>query len=216
MSKTRKRCAYCGEENATDDEHVFPKSLYPESKRRPGLQLLTVPACKKCNMSWQDDETHFRNMLVVAGKPNAPRLELWDSTVFRSFEKKEDGQRRMKDLIGQFEEIIVDGEVRHKIYPAKDERVVRVMRKIVRGLCHHHELATAVTEKRIWVDVWRYPIQSEFYEAMTCDHREPDIVEYCYSTINSHEIETAWLITFFNVVPFIALVSIKENGFVDR
>ena len=61
MSKGR--CVYCGDPADTMD-HVFPSCLYPCSKRDTNLQLLTVPACSKCNEEWSKDEGHFRDVLL--------------------------------------------------------------------------------------------------------------------------------------------------------
>jgi hypothetical protein len=74
-------CAYCGYRVATDREHVFPKSLYPESKASSRVQRLTIPSCNECNNGWSDDEAHFRNVLALAGEPNDSRRELWETKI---------------------------------------------------------------------------------------------------------------------------------------
>jgi len=65
-----KSCAYCGDP-ANQKEHVIPKWLYPKSKSKSKLQRLTVPACNKCNKSLANDEAHFCNMLLLAGKKSS-------------------------------------------------------------------------------------------------------------------------------------------------
>lgn len=207
-------CAYCGKPVVKrDKEHVFPRCLYPPSKGNSKVQRLTIPACRDCNKGWADDEAHFRNMLVLAGEPNAARRELWEKTTLRSFDEV-DGSRRVNDLIVRMKPVMVANAERHMIFPGEDERVMRVVRKIVRGLCHYHNVMLSVSDQRVWTDVLKYVISREFLEQMSHHHREQDIVEYRYQVLNEEGINSAWLITFFERVTFIGLVSISENGFV--
>jgi hypothetical protein len=158
-------CSYCGEHIATDNEHVFPRNLYPISKAQSRVQRLTIPSCNECNNGWSDDEVHFRNILALAGEPNDARRELWQTTIRRSFEKL-DGARRLKDLIETLRPVEINGEKRHKVYPGQDDRVIRVVKKIIRGLCHHHGVMSAVSDQRVWVDVLKYHISEEFLSQM--------------------------------------------------
>lgn len=204
-------CSYCGERIATDNEHVFPRNLYPTSKVKSRVQRLTIPSCNDCNKGWSDDETHFRNVLALAGEPNEARRELWETTIRRSFEKI-DGARRLRDLIECMRPVEINGEIRHKVYPAQDDRVVRIVKKIIRGLCHHHRVMSAVSEGRVWIDILKYPIPDDFLSQMTYDHREQDIAEYQYQVLCESGIHSAWLITFFQRVTFIGMVSLSEDG----
>jgi len=205
-------CAYCGKPVAKrEKEHVFPKCLYPPSKGKSRVQRLTIPACRDCNSGWADDEAHFRNMLALAGDPNAARRELWETTILRSFNEV-DGSKRVSDLIVRMKPAKVAGSERHMVFPGEDERVMRVVRKIIRGLCHYHNVMSPVSEQRVWADVLRYAIPQEFLEQMSYYHREPDIVEYRYQVLNEEGINSAWLLTFFEQVTFIGIVFIPESG----
>ena len=208
---TATMCSYCGERLATDNEHVFPRNLYPDSKAQSRVQRLTIPSCNGCNKGWSDDEAHFRNVLALAGEPNEARRELWETTVRRSFEKI-DGARRLRDLVETMHPVEINGGPRHKVYPGQDDRVVRIVKKVVRGLCHHHRVMSAVSERRVWVDVLKYRIAEEFLSQMTYEHREQDIAEYRYQVLREAGIHSAWLITFFQRVTFIGIVSLSEDG----
>ncbi|MEK6675633.1 MAG: hypothetical protein AABZ47_08270 [Planctomycetota bacterium] len=90
--------------------------------------------------------------------------------------------------------------------------MVRVVKKVVRGLSHHHNILSGVPESRVWVDVMKYRMPDEFLVQMEYAHRERDIAEYRYSIIEEVGIQSAWLMTFFERVTFIGIVSSAEGG----
>jgi len=205
--KKEKLCAYCGKP-ASDREHVFPKCLYPPSKSKSKIQRLTIPACNECNNGWANDEAQFKNMMVLAGGLGGTANELWES-VQRSF-KKSDGKRRLKDIISQFKPV---GGNNYKIYPGQDEGVIRIVKKVIRGLSHHYEIMTAVPESLVWVDILKFPIPEKFLDEMIWNHKEEDIVKYGYQILNDYEnnIHSAWTITFLGRVRFIGAVFFRKQ-----
>lgn len=204
---SRSTCIYCGlSVRKADREHVVPRCLYPNSKSLSTVQRLTVSACRECNGSWSDDEAHFRNVMLIAGEPNAPVKELWETSARRSF-RKVDGRKRILDLYSQMQPVETGEGPRHKVFPAKDERVMRIIRKITRGLCHHHDVMSTVTDQQVTSDVLKFPIQREFIEEMAYHHLEKDVFEYRYKVIDEPEIHSAWLLTFFERTTFITMVS---------
>lgn len=210
-SMKEKPCAYCGKSFAKlDHEHVFSRCLYPASKNDSRVQRLTIPACNECNKGWSDDEAHFRNMLNLSGEPNPTRQELWP-TILRSFYEI-DGHRRVNDIFAQMRMVNTAEGERYMIFPGKDERVLRVMRKIIRGLSYYHGFSSPISDKRIWVDVMQFIVPQEFLDQMKYHHREPDIAEYRFQILNEEGINSAWLISFFQRVSFIGFVSMSETG----
>lgn len=207
-------CAYCGKPVANPErEHVFPKCLYPLSKSQSKVQRLTVPSCRDCNRGWARDEAHFRNVLVISGEaPNAARQELWVTSIRRSFDEV-DGTRRVKDLVARMKPVTVAGRERHMIFPGQDKQVMRVIRKVIRGLCYHHNVLSPVSDQRVWADVLKYIVPQEFFDQMGYDHREQEIAQYRWQILNEDGINSVWLITFFERVTFIGLVSMSERGF---
>src|ERR1041385_3116300 len=192
----KKKCAYCGEQEADTVDHVIPRALYPKSIGS-SVQRLTVPCCEACNKSWSDDEVHFRTMLTLAGEPNAVATELWTSKVTRSF-RKADGKRRFLDLWANMEAVQTPAGERHKIYPASDPRFLRVLRKIVRGL-HYHELGSRVPDEMAGADLLRYEVPQEINEAMPRYHFRSDVFEYQFETFDRFPdvpMSSGWLLTF--------------------
>jgi 5-methylcytosine-specific restriction endonuclease McrA len=68
MSEAKqKSCAYCHATDDLTDDHIPPQNLFP--KPRPSnLNLITVPACRKCNGSASKDDEYFRYCLCMCEK----------------------------------------------------------------------------------------------------------------------------------------------------
>ncbi len=196
----KRTCAYCGGV-ATTVDHVIPSCLYPPSKATSKVQRITVPACIPCNQSWVDDEPHFRSVLLMAGDATPVVRELWEGKTRRSFQQP-DGERRLRDLA---ELLKPEGE-RHKIFPAADPRFMRVLRKVIRGLSHHHQLLTPVPDEQVWADVQRYHVPDSLLEEMTRAHAEPDILEYRFSQPKWKGMNSTWHFRFFERTPFYAAI----------
>lgn len=178
------------------------------------MQRITVPACRSCNNSWADDEAHFRNVLLVAGEPNAAVDELWRTKARSSFEKV-DGHRRLRDLAKGMVPVTVAGQQRWMIYPGRDDRVLRVVRKIIRGLSHHHSVDTAIPDSRVWADVFTISIPPGLTEVEQFHHREADILEYWFERCNdAEEVSSLWILRFFERLMFIGAV--RRHGERER
>jgi hypothetical protein len=200
-------CAYCGIAGVPlGRDHVVPGCLYPPSKRAQGnLQLITVPACASCNGGYSDDEAHFRNVMLMAGDSNEAVQELWQKAQ-RSFDE-DDGERRVTELHRMMVPVKVAGEDRCMIFPGRDERVLRVVRKIVRGLAYHHSLGTAISENRVWTDVLKYPIPVGLLESVTLLRPEHDIFQYWFEATSNDEISSIWYLRFFDKRIFVASIA---------
>lgn len=201
------RCAYCGilarREDLTRD-HVLPRNMYPAANRAR-VNLLTVPSCERCNGGISDDEVTFRNVMLLAGDPNPAVRERWDNAQ-RSFDEC-DGRKRVTELSRMLVPVTVNGQERKMIFPARIPAVLRVVRKVVRGLAHYHDIGTAIPEERVSVDVLRYPIVPELIESATFHHRDPEIFEYWFQEISEDEISSIWLLKFFEKRTFVASIA---------
>jgi hypothetical protein len=187
-------------------DHVIPRALYPESKRTSKIQRITVPACQSCNSSWVDDEPHFRNILLISGVSTPIVDELWHGKTRRSFEQV-DGLRRRRDVAHRLVPVQMDGGERHKVYPADDPRFMRVLRKVIRGLSHHHKVLTTVSDRQLWADVQRFVVPPDLCVEMTAAHADADIIEYRWAVVPGDEfVHSCWLLKFFGRTSFIGVV----------
>ena len=208
----KKPCAYCGSTDTLREKgHVIPDCMYP-SDTHPRVQRPTVPECLECKKLWQEAENQFRDVMVIAGTPNSAVMEQWDGPVKRSFNKPSGG----KWLGALVEQMVVTKTTvgpRYIIYPANDPQVMLVIRKIIRGLCHYHGIATAVSDKRVWADVLKYHIPSYLKQNMKWFHVGPKLLEYAYEPTNDKElnIHSAWFLKFYEEREFVALVSLSDD-----
>ena len=197
-------CAYCARDACTDD-HVIPSELYPTSKNDSRVRRITVPACCRCNGDWSKDEPHFRNMLLISGERTPVVRELWEGPTQRSFTKV-DGSKRLRDLVTQMVPVQTSQGARYMVHPGHDERVMRIVRKVVRGLCHYHNLLSPVTDEQVWADVQKFEIAPEFLIEMTSAHVEDDVLQYRFGLIEDPDIHSGWLLQFFTRTPFLCIV----------
>jgi hypothetical protein len=182
---------------------VFPRSLYPDSL--PSAKRITVPECDRCKELWEDAEPHFRNVLLTIWNPEVAPTDSRTQKFWRSFDEK-DGYRRAKELANLFTPAIVAGQERSKIYPAKDERFSLIIRRIVRGLTHHHRLATAVSDDDVDCEVLQYVIPPAFEDDFTWQTVAPDFISYGYTSLVDEVVKYVWIIRFSKHIVFIGRV----------
>ncbi|ESY29548.1 hypothetical protein NKK48_00700 [Mesorhizobium sp. C386A] len=207
MSKRRPaRCALCGEVRLVTKEHVVPRGLYPSSKAGSRFQRIVIPTCATCNNGTADDDAHFRNVVTIAGDQNPAVTELWEGPITRSFGKA-DGRRRALDLLALMSPIEHETGERYMIYPGRDPRVLRIVRKIVRGLSYRHGLRWPVSDDEVFVDVLKTHIHEDLIASLNVAHAERDILNYRYGRIeDSPGIESGWLLRFYERTVFIGIV----------
>jgi hypothetical protein len=178
------------------------------------IQRPTVPECMACKKIWQDDEAHFRAIMLMAGEPNAAVIELWGGPVIGSFNKPS-GPRWLRDLYEQMVPVDTPTGPRHLVYPARDARVMNVIRKIVRGLCHYHHLGTAICDRRVCANVQLFEVpdlfRPEFVNHSLGDH----FCRYSYVDIREMgdgDLHSVWSIEFFGRTRFFGLVTADPEG----
>ena len=148
--------------------------------------------------------------MLIAGEPNEAVKELWADKAFPSFYKS-DGGRRVKDLLFQMQPTVVDGQSRFMVYPHKDMRVERVLRKIVRGLSSFHQIETAIDDKRVLIRPAIYNLPESIDISLADEHREEDILRYRFCTLPWEGISSFWVLTFFEQRTFYAIVEDRRD-----
>ncbi len=204
--RSERKCAYCGCSAAKfENEHVIPSALYPKSLKPTNIQRVTIKACTDCNRAYARDESHFRSVLSLSGEPNEAVHALWKNKVLRSFDQT-DGRQQVEALSRILKEVTHDGERRLAIYPAESDRVLRVVKKIARGLSCFHKIECGVDEARMSADVLRYAVPDNFTDDFEYEQREPSIVDYWYKKPSSGDPYSYWFLRFFQRTTFVATI----------
>ena len=120
-----KKCYWC-DNTATNVDHVPPKCLF----EKPHKYLIKVPACKKHNNCFSEDEEWFRNY-VLAVSFSKREIKMWADKAKRSIQRNSKLKNEMKlNLID-----INNGLTAIKF---SKKRANKVIEKIIRGLYFYH------------------------------------------------------------------------------
>lgn len=127
MERKNPQCLFCGRVSQTKD-HIPTKNLlerpYPNN-------LLTIPACDKCNKSFSLDEEYFLNVLVeISDNPALIAKKEPGGSVFKARERSKGLQYRIANSL-------VKGEDGKLYFQSDTDRIKRVIEKIAFGLYVH-------------------------------------------------------------------------------
>lgn len=143
------RCVFCGERCKPTSDHVPPKALFP--KPRP-QDLITVPACEKCNGSASEDDAEFKVAIGLQIDPRKGGLlkALVDST-HRTLRKSALGEKLFRDSKDVYVEI--DGMyVRSKSFLWNAKSHDRTTERIIRGL-YYKETGNILADLGVEIEV---------------------------------------------------------------
>ncbi len=211
-----KLCTYC-DEPATTDEHVPPRLLF--AKPRPNL--VTVPACARCNGGFSLDDEYFR--LVVALEETAgahPGAAAVRDAVLRSLQNpnKLGYRRAFLNTLRDMERLSDAGPYlgRAASYAVDLERVKRVIARTTRGLFLHHLGRRLPLGCKVTAYVPRFirpapEVQTTLLELVNATHANPlqtigeDAFRYRYSVAVDEENTSAWVFAIYEATTFLAL-----------
>jgi len=141
MSAVVPICVYCTSAPGSTSDHVPPRSFFP--KPRPN-DLITVPACLKCNQGAGKDEEYFLATLMFseAGITETGK-KLWNGRLRRMYEKNIGLRRKIVDSMRHREFSTPAGIYlgRGMTVSYDPLRLERIAMKIVRGLYFHERSA---------------------------------------------------------------------------
>jgi len=84
---------------------------------------------------------------------------------------------------------------------------MRIVRKVIRGLCHHHYHLSPVLDEQVWADIQKFSIPEKFLAEMITADVDPDILTYQHMMLDDDpDIHSCWLLRFFGRTPFFGVV----------
>lgn len=218
-------CAYCGVYTETEPEHVVPRCFAPDALRE-SCKWVIVRGCSRCNRRFSSDESDFRAFCVMANSTQEDRTrdELFHGPVTRNW-RRSDGRgrgslRRMRANIYTPD----GGQGQARLVP--DERTLRVVRKIIRGLYYHHMtpkrcLHQVLPEESIWVGPVFEEARQEMDAALEWHEIHPSV--FRYGLVECGEgapdflgIDSLWKIDAFRGTKFAAIVVSNTFPLVGR
>lgn len=214
-------CIYCGLNRTLTVDHIPPKCLFP--KPRPS-DLVKVPSCRECNASASKDDEYFRLMLTLRedafGNANVEALL---PTVYRSLNRESSiGFRKL--LLKNLRTIEVHTPAglylgNRKGYNVDLERLGRVAARTVKGLFYHEKGFRLPDSHKIGA------FQEDGLRDLAGDARKELLhtiiapltskspkeigkkaFKYWVSFTDTDPCTSAWLLIFYERVPFICLV----------
>lgn len=209
----RGSCIYCGTSGALTKDHVPPKCLFP----KPRGPQITVPACKACNQSFKKDDEYFAMAIAVESYVDHPSaFQVWEQSL-RPMILQGQGLRRMLSAS------ILDGDVvtptgvylpDRKAIRFKKSRILRVVKRIVRGLLWHH-YKVRPSEEAVF-EVHRNPTLNDpianFINSMTqLSWIGDDIFRYRHSLVAGDPDGSIWCLQFYGHSELIVLVFGKAS-----
>ena len=216
-------CVFCGATEDLTHDHVPPDNLFPSPKPS---ELITVPSCRKCNGGSSEDDTYFRDMLILWDATREhPEARKTADAVIKSFGRPEQRSYSRSILGGVLN---VDVVTLGGLYLGKQRglrfdplRLSKTAGKIVKGL-FYHEFRERLPEH---CDAFAFCLPNEEDE-----HKRRSMQDMCgklttepQRTIGCgvftywfHQMEdaperTLWLLLFYEKVPFLGLTGAKVD-----
>jgi hypothetical protein len=209
-------CVYCGVAPATTRDHIVPKCLFPE----PLPELITAPACLKCNREKALDEQYLRDVLAVdiytSEQPGA--RSIFDGKMARARVRNRSEIAR-SGRHARMEPLYTPGGIylgNYATIPLDWERISRIIGMIIRGL--YWQIRREVFPQGYMIDVARIdPLEVRTVaEAMSATHvngpyRLGDSTFSCVMQfVKEDPGMSRWLLCFYQ--NFVLLVTTKPEA----
>lgn len=218
-------CVFCGHRGMLTADHVPPKCLLGQRGNLPS-DLITVPACERCNLSASGDDEYLRLAL-------APTLEASQHSVacslmpaiVRSLDRRE-GAGFAKNFFqnAAFVKTFTNSRIyvgKRLVQRADHVRLTRIIDKIIRGLFfkeyqrqlpRSHVVSSLFTNhlrrhiRRDDFEVWRHQIRELLAGGRGREVGQRTFIYRC----NRHPERvfcSVWALTFYGTLHFVAFTS---------
>lgn len=192
-------CAICGKCPATTVDHVPPKGIFP--KPRPA-NLVTVPACFRCNHVASKNDEKFRVYLSLHVGIDTPQTKtLWDKHAFRSVRHNKRLHQEILQMMKPMETTTPNGIVLGKRTVAlwNSRSHDAVIEKTIRGLYYHHYKEVLGDRALVRVQ-WLRRLDNDIYE-QTKNWPQNDIgngtLIYKYGRAEKAPLHSLWVFQFY-------------------
>jgi hypothetical protein len=211
-------CAYCGAPNPTSRDHIPPAGIFGEP--RPS-DLITVPSCFACNNGASKDDEYFRLVVSATVDPDVFRdAHASFQAALRNLRRPQ-AARFNAAIRAAMTPVTLDspaGPVRTGAITVESDRISRVTSRIIAGLYYHHRGVPVPSMSSVW-STW---VGAVHQKPGTLDALElfrtgvpwtpgrtigAATFRYAYFFFPGYDVESAWLLSFFDHVAFIGLIN---------
>jgi hypothetical protein len=219
-------CIYCGATDNLTSDHVPPRNLFP--RPRPS-NLITVPACKRCNKGFEQDDEYFRIAVVVPADParDPVAARLWSEKVVRGTLKRSPALRSA--IIRTLTRLDVTTPAGLYLGTASTirlnrKRVDRTIRRIVTALHWRHYGHVPNPGVKFTITMGPDPKRPGVAEHVARDLLGgkmwsvigPGLFRYAYNRVKENPDWGAWLLAFHSTVFAVVVLSGAEDRIIGR
>lgn len=212
----RTSCVYCGSRANITSDHIPPKCLFRERK---GLQLITVPACDKCNNSYKKDDEYFRIYASADISRNEQGDKLWYEKVMGStFSRSPKLRKNIVSSISEDVRISKGAVLRRKKLNLDASRINNVLVRIVKGLYWHHY--KKCLPSNISFEVYQNPPIDDKSKSILLRTRLCTIgneeFKYRYRRCDDDNFTSVWGLSFFMGAHFLVFTKLCDLNTKDE
>lgn len=192
-----KICCYCGK-LASEKDHLPPKNIFPNP--RP-TNLITVPACSKCNQGDSKDDEYFGHVIAAGSVKNPLAKKLFLTKKIESLKRRPAlGHALLKDFViaDLFKGNIYIG--RTPALKVRGEKFNKIMRRITRGFYYYHTGEILPFEYDIRVTKINPNLneaQMESFKYIKIHKIGKDIFQYRYVMDEENSFHSIWFFMFY-------------------
>jgi hypothetical protein len=212
-------CIYCGSADDLTADHVPPKSIFPEPR---SSDLITVPACRGCNKSYELDDEYFRMAMTIAADQNPVAAALWQTKVVKGTLKRSPALKAsLLRTRGEFDLRTPAGLFvgRIPVVSLSKDRVNRVAHRIVTALhwIHYGAVpAMAVRMRVIMAPDLKRPallerLARELLGARPWHNVAGGVFRYAFDRVPDKPDWGAWLLMFYSAAAFLVLLTTEDQ-----
>jgi hypothetical protein len=230
--RNRSCCVHCGAPTSGKD-HVPPKGIFGDLlKSPPGVNLITVPACDKCNLGRTEDDAYFRDALYLMAQRDGetPHTEPVGSAIARAAKHagtshKIPIQSFLRGGFPAWRGTNGSGVLEHVTgFKVNWTRIKRVVERTARGLYWHHRNERVPDGYEVHVsgdkerDEFKYVEQVETWGDLSLDalkghkrHIHESAFSYGVAFATDDALSAAFSFVVYRKVLFLALVMPKDE-----
>lgn len=208
-SKPKVPCVYCGRGAATSRDHVIPKCLFLRPFPR---DLITVPACVRCNHRKGEDDSFLRDYLTCdfVGQTSPTAQAIFQRKMLVAANRNSSDLANIVRQRGKMEPFYTRGGVYLGHLPIADfeeGRMEAILDRIIRGLYYYYRQLRIPQnyESEVWrIMPWDFGTIWETFSKLSLKRTRSlgDVFIGRCAIAREDQLSTVWLLTFYERIHF--------------